>query len=368
MLTQLLFATALATLPWGTIGSCDTDTEKCFKFKVRGATGKESVQIIQRNRNTIKRSLSTAWRGISVYEAQVGIVVTNSGNGSAVEFAYKQNKVLGTTAYHGDTVFGEEPTYIPKWNEWQCDSATEADENCDTVKSGIFSLDGNYFIKFYSSFEDKPAPTPSPSPSPTSSPTPSPTAYPTASPIPAPTPSPTLWQPSLEWVHISEGMSWNADTGKLEKVSGKDWKEGVTGAELSFDGSSSRTISVTWQGDQDSHVMIGLTAGAADSDEDFKEIDCAMYMDKKKLKFYESGEKVSDEDLEYSADDVLGLSIDGSASVLFYKNGEHIASCSQVLKQNNYMTDGPFHLDASFKDSGKIAASVTFLGIEWSSR
>merc|ERR1711877_55880 len=99
---------------------------------------------------------------------------------------------------------------------------------------------------------------------------------------------------TLEWVHVSDGMSW----GKLEKVSGEDWEEGVTGAELAV--SSTETIYFTWQGDEESQVMIGLTADGVGSNEDYnyESIDCAMFMDQKKLKIYERGEKVFDEDLE----------------------------------------------------------------------
>lgn len=162
-----------------------------------------------------------------------------------------------------------------------------------------------------------------------------------------------------EWVHISDGMSWDADTGKLEKVSGEDWEEGATGPELSV---SSETYYVTWQGDEESQVMIGLTAGGVSSNENYnyEAIDCAMFMDEKKLRIYEMGEKVFDEDLEYTADDVLGLGVDGTVN--FYKNGSFFASCSRVIAAGD-----AFHLAASFKNSlgsSTSTASVTFLGVE----
>jgi len=120
-------------------------------------------------------------------------------------------------------------------------------------------------------------------------------------------------------------------------------------------------VYATWQGDADSHVMVGVSEGDSEEDEnyDYAEIDCAMYMDKKKLKIYESGEKVFDDHLEYTADDVLGLSVDGYGVVQFYKNGDVFATCTHDYPLEDEAV--PIHLDVSFK---KTDTSVTFLGIE----
>lgn len=337
------------------------NTEACYTFELTGKTGNEIVYVKndgELTKYTLKKNKATT---IPIFiKRRVLVMFVNgkytstgkdTGTKNAATFSWGDNLPLGING-----VAGIGPEYVSSAGGWKCG---EPDEHsmCRKARSGVFQYTGTYRFTFPESTPSPtstPAPTADPTPSPTRGPSPSPSAVPT----PAPTPSPTSVD-TVRWQMITDGIDWVPSTGYMYMRSGRNGREGAAGESL-----YEESI-VYFMAPESSYTSVGFTAGEQPRDFEADRsslgkalMPCMMKMGggsaNPMLRLYEWGSSIgTSPEMNFSSEDIIGLGIDKTGLVSFYKNGEKFRECSQIL-------EFPVHIDVVMNSR----QSITWLGLE----
>lgn len=116
---------------------------------------------------------------------------------------------------------------------------------------------------------------------------------------------------------------------------GKGWN---AGAESSMVAPGDATLNFVCETSQ--HSFVGLTANA-NTNSNFKDIQCALYCDEGQLRIFEQGVDTKWRGPRYTADSILAVKRAGT-TVTYHKNGQLLKTC-KVRLAGNIMADVSFH-------------------------
>jgi len=191
--------------------SCNT--QGCYSFKLRAATGNEIVYMTEDGEDT-KYELEKGWN--TLYSSKRKTIVKfinamynaydqSNGNSNAVTgFLWGYNYHVRYTDSQGNSfasvgVAGEGPEYVSSAGGFKCGTAEE-NSMCQTVRDGKWRWVGSYSIKFPISL----------------------TPEPTATPIPAPTPSRNAGSFKAAWSLVRDRVASTLSAGSATTANDKE--------------------------------------------------------------------------------------------------------------------------------------------------